>query len=218
MKTIRTLHYYLGVFFAPSIIFFAFSGALQTFSLHEGDHPQKWIETMGEVHKNQRPPAWMKPAAQQQNPAANPPRPPEAAAGEGRPTQAQPATQQQSGAQSAAPATGATINAGTASASVSSQTSPNQASAPQAGSSATSPPQSTSSQTPAKAAAPVRRGPPRQPKSVPFKIFAALMSTGLIFSSILGILIAFRMKPDPKPIWGMLAAGVIVPMLMLYFN
>src|SRR3954464_5258966 len=71
MKTIRSLHYYLGVFFAPSIIFFAFSGALQTFSLHEGDNHAKWIEQMGEVHKNQRPPAWLKsPPQQPQTPAA----------------------------------------------------------------------------------------------------------------------------------------------------
>ena len=58
MKTIRQLHFYLGVFFAPSIIFFAFTGALQTFSLHEnkvpGSHHPEWIANLAEIHKDQR--------------------------------------------------------------------------------------------------------------------------------------------------------------------
>ena len=54
---IRQLHLYLGVFFAPALLFFAATGALQVFSLHEahGDyHPAPVIEKLGEVHKNQR--------------------------------------------------------------------------------------------------------------------------------------------------------------------
>ena len=53
---IRLAHYYAGVFFAPTIIFFALSGVLQVFKLHEtyretpgaqGD----WIAWMSQVHK-----------------------------------------------------------------------------------------------------------------------------------------------------------------------
>jgi hypothetical protein len=59
MTRIRQLHLYLGTLFAPSIIFFAFTGALQTFGLHEaskssGEPPRRWIATLAEVHKNQR--------------------------------------------------------------------------------------------------------------------------------------------------------------------
>jgi hypothetical protein len=58
MKSIRQLHFYIGIFFAPSIIFFAFSGALQTFSLHEdkeaGSHHPEWIAKLAEIHKDQR--------------------------------------------------------------------------------------------------------------------------------------------------------------------
>ncbi|HEY2034741.1 MAG TPA: hypothetical protein VGH02_13745 [Rhizomicrobium sp.] len=59
MRLLRQWHRYLGVFFAPAIIFFAFSGALQTFSLHEGGHgssyePPAWIVTIASVHKDQR--------------------------------------------------------------------------------------------------------------------------------------------------------------------
>jgi hypothetical protein len=55
----RQLHLYLGIFFAPSIIFFAFSGALQTFGLHESRpgssyEPPAWIAKMSQIHKDQR--------------------------------------------------------------------------------------------------------------------------------------------------------------------
>lgn len=59
LRQVRQLHMYLGLFFAPSIIFFAFSGALQLFSLHEshpGDqyHPPAWIQKLASIHKDQR--------------------------------------------------------------------------------------------------------------------------------------------------------------------
>ncbi len=56
LVTLRLAHYYAGVFFAPTIIFFAFTGVLQVFKLHEdyratpgaqGD----WIAWMSQVHK-----------------------------------------------------------------------------------------------------------------------------------------------------------------------
>src|SRR5437588_10360971 len=57
IRAARQLHLYLGLFFAPSIIFFAFTGTLQTFSLHEnkhpGDHHPQWIATLASIHKDQ---------------------------------------------------------------------------------------------------------------------------------------------------------------------
>jgi len=58
LKIARPLHLYIGVFSAPALLFFALSGALQTFSLHEAKKgsdykPAKWIAMMGELHKNQ---------------------------------------------------------------------------------------------------------------------------------------------------------------------
>jgi hypothetical protein len=35
LMTLRLVHYYAGVFFAPTIIFFALSGVFQVFKLHE---------------------------------------------------------------------------------------------------------------------------------------------------------------------------------------
>jgi hypothetical protein len=58
LKQVRQLHLYLGTFFAPSIVFFALTGALQLFSLHEGHpgetyQPPAWVAKLGSIHKNQ---------------------------------------------------------------------------------------------------------------------------------------------------------------------
>lgn len=58
LKVARQWHLYLGTFFAPSILFFALSGALQLFGLHEGRpgesyQPPAWVAKMGSLHKNQ---------------------------------------------------------------------------------------------------------------------------------------------------------------------
>lgn len=80
MKRIRQVHFYLGTFLAPSIIFFALSGALQIFRLQEGHagstyQPPAWIAFLAGVHKDQRVegPPEPRPAAA---PAAESPAPP----------------------------------------------------------------------------------------------------------------------------------------------
>ncbi|GGG93727.1 PepSY domain-containing protein [Silvibacterium dinghuense] len=54
----RKIHLYLGVFCAPALLFFAFTGALQTFSLHEttrgSDYrPPHWAQVLAQLHKKQ---------------------------------------------------------------------------------------------------------------------------------------------------------------------
>jgi hypothetical protein len=54
---IRQIHAYLSVFVAPTILFFAFTGSLQLFGLHEahGDYrPPALIEKLGKLHTEQR--------------------------------------------------------------------------------------------------------------------------------------------------------------------
>ena len=58
LKTVRLLHRYMGLFFSPAILFFAFSGALQTFNLHKADArtgytPPTWILEIAQIHKSQ---------------------------------------------------------------------------------------------------------------------------------------------------------------------
>jgi len=59
IKAMRNIHLYLGVFFAPLLIFFLLSGCWQTFNLHEASDdgsykPPTIIKALSEVHKNQR--------------------------------------------------------------------------------------------------------------------------------------------------------------------
>jgi hypothetical protein len=58
VRLLRNIHHWMGVFFAPTILFFAFSGALQTFSLHENKgagpyEPPAWIVAIASIHKDQ---------------------------------------------------------------------------------------------------------------------------------------------------------------------
>jgi uncharacterized iron-regulated membrane protein len=56
MLSIRLWHSYIGILIAPSVIFFALTGALQIFSLHEshGSYtPPVIIEKLSSMHKDQ---------------------------------------------------------------------------------------------------------------------------------------------------------------------
>lgn len=58
LKSARLFHLYSGVFFAPALIFFAFTGAIQTFSLHETTRgsnykPPAILAKLGQLHKKQ---------------------------------------------------------------------------------------------------------------------------------------------------------------------
>lgn len=58
LRPARWVHLYLGVFISPALLFFAITGALQTFSLHEttrgSDYkPPVWIARLGQLHKKQ---------------------------------------------------------------------------------------------------------------------------------------------------------------------
>ena len=59
MRKLRQFHRYIGVFFAPAILFFAISGGLQSFRLQQasgwdGAPPPQWMAWMGSVHIDQR--------------------------------------------------------------------------------------------------------------------------------------------------------------------
>lgn len=56
MRRLRQWHQYLGMFFAPAILFFALSGGLQVIELHESHDPAvkpaPWIVWMSDIHKH----------------------------------------------------------------------------------------------------------------------------------------------------------------------
>jgi hypothetical protein len=58
LKFCRKIHLYVGVFTAPALLFFSFTGAMQTFNLHETTPgssytPPKWVVALGQLHKKQ---------------------------------------------------------------------------------------------------------------------------------------------------------------------
>jgi hypothetical protein len=56
MPSIRTWHTYLGILIAPSVLFFALTGSLQIFSLHEAHDsyvPPQLLEKLASVHRDQ---------------------------------------------------------------------------------------------------------------------------------------------------------------------
>lgn len=66
------------------------------------------------------------------------------------------------------------------------------------------------------AAKPAPKAPQKpKPSALPFKIFAVLMSVGLILSAVLGIVIALNNRATRRVSTIMLVAGVIVPILLL---
>jgi len=57
LKAVRTTHLYFGVFIAPALLFFAFTGFLQTFSLHETTRgssyrPRYIFVKLANIHKH----------------------------------------------------------------------------------------------------------------------------------------------------------------------
>jgi len=56
LKSIRVIHHYLGLFFAPTILFFAITGGLQMFGLHETARgssyvPPNFLVHLAQLHK-----------------------------------------------------------------------------------------------------------------------------------------------------------------------
>lgn len=65
------------------------------------------------------------------------------------------------------------------------------------------------------AAAPPAEGAPKRASTLPLKLFFTLMSIGLIVSTCLGVYMAFTPKRDRTLLGGLLAAGIVLPILLL---
>jgi uncharacterized iron-regulated membrane protein len=60
IKFARLVHLYIGVFISPAVIFFALTGAFQTFQLHlpskDGHYkPAKYLQVLSQIHRFQTP-------------------------------------------------------------------------------------------------------------------------------------------------------------------
>lgn len=145
VKASRKLHLWIGLLFAPTILFFALSGAFQVFGLHESDGGQPapaWIAKLAEIHKEQS----ISPLPER--------RPPRAA------------------------------------------------------------PQAEDKPAAATAAKPTERTQPH--RSIALMIWFAALALGLFASTGFGVYMAFAYKRDRVTVVGLLAAGVILPILFAF--
>ncbi len=62
-RSLRRVHLYVGMFFAPAILFFAVSGGVQTFRLTEQPGAPAWTQWLASLHKDQAAPRPPRPAA-----------------------------------------------------------------------------------------------------------------------------------------------------------
>jgi hypothetical protein len=58
LRFLRQTHLYIGLFISPALLFFALTGAIQTFDLHEtrpgNDYkPPAWVLPLAQLHKKQ---------------------------------------------------------------------------------------------------------------------------------------------------------------------
>src|SRR6201994_2645495 len=57
LRLFRKIHLYFGLFISPALLFFAFTGAIQTLSLHEAAgssyKPPAILAQLGQLHKKQ---------------------------------------------------------------------------------------------------------------------------------------------------------------------
>lgn len=147
LRFVRLTHLYFGVFIAPALLFFALSGALQTFSFHESERgssyqPPAWIVTLAQIHKNQT--------------SVVPPRRPDPPP----PASAKPATPE--------------------------------------------------------APAPAPEPPSPKHNPLPLKIFFLLVSIGLLTSTLTGLYMAYAYVRNKPLITGLLLAGAILPIALLF--
>ncbi len=164
LKAVRLTHLYSGVFLAPAILFFATTGGLQMFGLHETSRgsaykPPAILVSLGQIHKKG---TYVLPQRRPGPPAA-----PSAAAA---PTAA------------AAPAAAAAQGA-------------------------------TPSPTPRQQGE--RPEGPKKPNPLPFKVFAAIVSIGLILSTITGLIMSWKYARRKSVVAALFAAGIVIPILLL---
>lgn len=159
LKFLRKVHLYLGIFTTPALLFFAFTGAMQTFSLHETTQgssyrPPKWIATLAQLHKKQ---STAVPEHKMRPPAG-----PEHAKGSETPGDA-------------------------------------------------------GSHEMAHADKIAEGGPPTQKSHLPMKIFFLLVAVSLALSTLTGVYMSYKYSRGWWQLTGLLAAGLVVPLLLLPF-
>jgi hypothetical protein len=184
LKYLRLTHLYLGVFVTPALLFFAFTGALQTFSLHETTRgssykPPAWAVVLGQIHKKQTPVIPVRKGPTQDRP--------EKSADKLSDKPAERLTDKPTDRPTDRPITDKSQSA---SPSVATQSAPNASTKP--------------FEAPA----------PKPHNALPLKIFFLFVSIGLFISTLTGLYMSYKYIRNRILITAILIAGVVVPVLL----
>jgi len=193
LRVTRKIHLYIGVFTSPALLFFAMTGALQTFSLHETTQgssykPPAWIATLAQLHKKQTavvPPRRVRPAQAESGPG-------EGSARERR---------GEAGSHEGGRKTGGSEDAEGNSAAAA----PGQPPGAQ--------PQMSGGSQPR----PGEAGLSHQKSHLPMKIFFLLVALSLALSTLTGIYMAYKYSRNRWLLTGLLIAGAAAPLALLPF-
>ena len=187
IKSARLFHLYSGVFLAPALIFFAITGGLQTFSLHETTRGRSYVPPailvkLGQLHKKQTlvvPERKSPPPA----PAPAPANPPAQSEHKLNPDHLGLHTNQQKHDDLA-----------------------------RTDASPTPVPPPAAAVPPPAPAAPVRKQ-----NLYPMKIFFGIVAFGLLASTLTGLYMSYTYTRNKLAITGTLLAGIVIPLLLLLF-
>ena len=191
LKLVRLSHLYIGVFIAPAVIFFAITGAVQTFNLHKtgerkGYTPPKVLAVLARIHKDATPILASEDAAAFA--AAK-----EARAAKKKATKAGGKPKVDVVALDPAPGDPA----------------PGAAADPPPGAVAAADPPAT---PPAEVSTPESRH-----VTLPLKLFFLLVSINLVVSTGTGIYMAYKYKSNKRMVGLCLVAGVVIPILFTIY-
>ena len=229
LRFIRKVHLYFGVFISPALLFFAFTGALQTFSFHEQTQgssykPPAWLASLAQLHKKQTTEVPVR--RPRPNFADNPQQPSRGINASGQ-------NSQPTSASNAVPADEAQKEAGHEGHGHHAHHNASQNNLSQASPSQTRPSQTSPGQQIARPAASAPAVPnttvapnslqsgrtPEGPRKshLPMKIFFLIVSIGLFLSTVTGIYMSYKYTRRAWLITAVLITGVVLPLLLLPF-
>lgn len=202
LKLSRQVHLYFGLLISPALLFFAFTGAVQTLSLHEAAgssyKPPAVLAVWGQIHKKQ---TWMLPVR----------RPGARDGHEGTPARLDSAPRS---AQASTPTVMPDVGGGPG---------PTGHAHHQDGKAApadTTPPGAKLAGAAATAPSPAQ--PPqtlwgKQKQHLPLKLFFLVVSLGLFTNTLSGVYMAYKYDRNKLLVTGLLVAGVVIPLVLLPF-
>jgi hypothetical protein len=206
----RKTHLYLGLFIAPTLLFFAFTGAYQTLSLHEGAsnyQPPAILASLGQIHKKQ---TYIIPVRRPPGPSGVASTVATSGSDHDRPRPDTGHSEASSGphqeGETAAP--GAKASA--------------QRSLPTADSGKAEPTHPTRPETnPAAGRTPGEKQPmtlaAKQRQHLPLKVFFVLVALGLLVNTLTGIYMAFKYDRNRVLVSVLLVAGAVLPLVLVSF-